>query len=161
MQNIFSSFVRSGLAWLWVSYVVVVADCFAKKMIVTSFKLGQEKFINEFISIRYVENAGAAFSIFSDGYKWQYVLLVGSNVIILAVLLYILARSRFEKFLYNISLSLVIAGAIGNLIDRISFGVVIDFIYIHVKSYHWPIFNIADIAICLGAFILILTTKGD
>ena len=159
MQNFLDKYISSGLAWLWLSYVVVMIDQLTKYFVKSSILLSNSEVINAFFEIRYVENKGAAFSFLADGHTWQYLFLISTNTIILFFLLSMLFKSTFDRYHYNVAIALIIAGAIGNLVDRVRFGAVIDFFDFHINSYHWPTFNVADVAICFGAFLLMLATR--
>lgn len=101
-----------------------------------------------------VFNPGAAFSFMADGYFWQKITLIFVPTVSILFFSYLIFYSRFEKH-FKISLAVIIGGASGNLIDRILYGHVIDFIDFHINNHHWPTFNIADTAITIGAIIII------
>jgi signal peptidase II len=107
-------------------------------------------FINGYFSLTYVENRGAAFGIFRN----KKILLVGITGIVIAVMLYyLMTNKRISKWV-KISLILIIAGAIGNLIDRIYLGYVVDFMHFYIKSHDFPVFNIADVSVVIGTILL-------
>lgn len=109
--------------------------------------------IKDFFSFSYLENRGAAFGIFKDK---QFFLISITAVAILLMMFYLFSNKTHPKIL-KISLSLIISGAIGNLIDRIKYRYVVDFIFFHYKDkYHFPIFNIADVLVSLGTILLII-----
>jgi signal peptidase II len=101
-------------------------------------------------------NTGAAFSFLGGGDGWQRWLLVAIAVLISAYLVYWLSQIASSERRLALGLSLVLAGAIGNLIDRLRLGYVVDFIHMYYQDYHWPIFNIADIGITMGAGIVLV-----
>jgi signal peptidase II len=101
-------------------------------------------------------NYGAAFSFLADAGGWQRWFFTGLAAVFSVVISVWIARLKPTAKLEAISLSLILGGAVGNLIDRLLFGYVIDFLDIYYGSYHWPAFNIADSAICVGAVLLIL-----
>jgi len=106
--------------------------------------------INDFFSLTYVENTGAAFGKFS-GYRF---LLIGvTSCVVMFMLIYLIKNKNINQFL-RVGMILVIAGAIGNLIDRIYMGYVVDFIHFYTKSRDLPVFNVADISVVIGTFIL-------
>jgi signal peptidase II len=101
-------------------------------------------------------NYGAAFSFLADAGGWQRWFFTGLAAIFSVVMFVWITRLKSSAKLEAISLSLSLGGAIGNLVDRLIFGYVIDFLDVYYQSYHWPAFNIADSAICIGAVLLIL-----
>ena len=107
-----------------------------------------------FFNIVMVWNQGVSFGMFSNDSAMGPILLSGLSLVIAAIFLVWLFRSTSR--LQSIAIALVISGAIGNVIDRMRFGAVIDFLDVHVMGYHWPAFNIADSAICIGVFLLII-----
>jgi signal peptidase II len=109
--------------------------------------------IRNYLSFTYLENRGAAFGIFKN----KKFLLVGVTTLVVIFLIYYLYKNRSMSRLLKIGLTLIIAGAIGNLIDRVAFSYVVDFIYFHVKDiFDWPVFNFADISVVCGSIILAL-----
>jgi signal peptidase II len=143
--------------------VVVLLDLITKAYIVSTMFL-HESFvvIDGFFNITYVRNPGAAFGFLagaSPGFRSIFFLSVTAAVIIL--ILYHIGRSKTEDMFETFALSLILSGALGNLIDRVRFGEVIDFIDVYIGSHHWPAFNVADSAISTGAVILILVLLGQ
>lgn len=113
--------------------------------------------IQGFFSITYVRNPGAAFGILAGAPPFfRYIFFVGVTVAAVLLILHYLRRSKAEERLMTLCLSLIIAGAVGNLIDRLRFGEVIDFLDVYLGSHHWPAFNVADSAISVGAVILFI-----
>lgn len=109
-------------------------------------------FINGYFSLTYVENRGAAFGIFSN----KKILLVGiTSIVVIAMAVYLYKNKGIDKWL-KISFILIIAGAVGNLIDRIYLSYVIDFIHFYVRSHDLPVFNVADICVVGGTILLAL-----
>lgn len=139
-----------------ITAVVVVVDQLTKSFIDKHFELEEAlKIIPNFLDIHYIMNTGAAFGIMSrlpNGTKLPF--LIGVSILAMFLILYLLIVAKKEKILYIVSLSLVFAGAIGNLIDRIMLGGVRDFILMHIYRLHWPVFNVADSAITVGIVIL-------
>jgi signal peptidase II len=110
--------------------------------------------INGYLSLTYLENRGAAFGIFKN----KKFLLIGVTAIVIALLIYYLIKNRNMNKYLKIGLTLIIAGAIGNLIDRVMLGYVIDFIHFQVRNiFDWPVFNVADISVVCGSAILALS----
>jgi signal peptidase II len=113
--------------------------------------------IQGFFSITYVRNPGAAFGFLAGALPlFRYIFFVAITVTAIVLILYYIRKSKAEELRLTFSLSLILSGAIGNLIDRIRFGEVIDFLDVYLGSYHWPAFNVADSAISVGAVILFM-----
>jgi signal peptidase II len=109
-------------------------------------------FINGYFSLTYVENRGAAFGIFRN----KKILLVGiTSIVIVAMIYYLVTNKRLNRWI-KVSLILIIAGAIGNLIDRICLGYVVDFMHFYLKNNDFPVFNIADVSVVVGTILLAL-----
>jgi len=141
-----------------ISLAIVLLDQLTKLLVVRSMRLGQNiPIVPGFFDLTFVLNPGAAFSLFATLPEWIrnpfFILIsVGAAVLIIAY------RSRYlrENRLASVSLALILGGAIGNLIDRLRYGVVVDFLDAHIYQYHWPIFNVADSAISVGVTLLLL-----
>ncbi len=113
--------------------------------------------IKGLFNITYVRNPGAAFGFLANASPaFRSIFFISVTVIAIVLILYFVMKSSKEGMLLTCSLSLILSGAVGNLIDRVRFGEVIDFLDVYVGSYHWPAFNIADSAISIGAVLLIL-----
>lgn len=143
------------LRWLLLSLLVIVLDQVSKQLAEAMMLVYETVPVMPFFSLTLVYNEGAAFSFLSDQGGWQRWLFVALAMAISLVLVGWLARLRDERLL-AISLALVIGGAVGNLIDRLLFGHVIDFLDFYYGSWHWPAFNIADSAITIGVLLLLL-----
>lgn len=146
----------SNFRWFWLTLIVVVVDQWTKYLAVANLAMYEPVPVMPYFNLMLAHNTGAAFSFLADAGGWQrwfFVVLTAVISVVLTVWLYRLPRG--QKLL-PIALTLVLGGALGNVYDRISYGYVIDFIDWYVGSYHWPAFNIADAAICVGAGLLIL-----
>ncbi|XOD70193.1 MAG: signal peptidase II [Sodalis sp. (in: enterobacteria)] len=152
MNNIIRS---TGLRWLWLTLIVFLLDLGSKHWILKKFFLGESIPIIPFINFIYVINPGAAFSFLADREGWQRWMFSTIALLISMVLLVIMYRSK-NRSISNVAYAMIIGGALGNLWDRIIYGVVIDFIDFNIKDYHWPAFNLADVGICIGAILIIL-----
>jgi len=109
--------------------------------------------INELFSITYIRNKGAAFGFLANtSYRLPFFIFI--SIVAVFVILFAYRKLRGDQKLAQVSLALILSGAVGNLIDRVRLGEVIDFLDVYWKSYHWPAFNIADSAICVGVFFL-------
>ena len=113
-----------------------------------------------YFNLTYVHNTGAAFSFLSEAGGWQRWFFAGLAILISAVIAVWLARLKQHETLLAMALSLVLGGAIGNLIDRLVYGYVIDFLDVYYGNWHWPAFNIADSAITLGVILMLVESFG-
>jgi signal peptidase II len=147
---------RSALAWLWLSAFIVVADQATKWLIVSSFELFERVQVWPVFGITRLHNTGAAFSLLAGASGWQRWFFIGLACIVSAVLMVWIWRTPRGEKLLPLSLSLILGGALGNVIDRIVHGYVVDFIHAHWGAAYFPAFNIADSAITIGAGLLIL-----
>ncbi len=138
------------MKWLSLSTLILILDQASKIWVDTSMDLYQSFAIFPSFNITYARNYGAAFSFLSDAGGWQRwffaVLAIGISV----GLVIWLKRLKTEETLLALSISLILGGAVGNIIDRVLYGYVIDFLDVYYQTHHWPIFNIADSAICVG-----------
>lgn len=150
------TFISTGLRWLWLALIILALDLISKQWVMASFWLGESISIMPFINFFYSYNSGAAFSFLADESGWQRWIFSLIAVVIIVILLVIMYRSDYRVRLSNAAHAMVIGGALGNFFDRIVHGVVIDFIDIYIGSWHWPTFNIADLAICTGTILIIL-----
>jgi len=137
-----------------ISLFVFLLDILSKNFIQKKIIYGEQVEITSFFSLVHFQNPGAAFSFLSDQGGWQRYFLI---VISLLAVLYIpwLINQYKKNILIVIGLLLILGGAIGNLYDRISYGYVIDFIYLHIAEFYWPAFNVADSAISLGVLLFL------
>lgn len=141
--------------WLGLALIIVLADQFSKVMVVGNFELFQTKFITEFFNLVRVHNEGAAFSFLAGATGWQRWFFIGLGAIA-AIVIISLLKAHGTLRLFSFALACILGGAIGNVIDRIVYGHVIDFLDFHWSGWHFPAFNLADSAITLGAICLIL-----
>jgi signal peptidase II len=136
---------------------VVLLDIITKAYIDSNMSLHESvEVIRGFLNITYVRNPGAAFSFLasaSPGFRSIFFLAV--TILAMVLVLYYIAKSKTEEPLMIFALSLILSGALGNFIDRVRLGEVIDFIDVYLGAYHWPAFNVADSAITVGAFIML------
>ena len=147
---------NNALIWLWLSLLVVVLDQVTKLWIDSSLQYNQPVPVLAFFDLRLLYNEGAAWSFLADAGGWQRWFLSCLAVVVTAILVIWLSRLKQAYCLLAVALALVIGGAVGNVIDRIMYGYVIDFIDVYYNAWHWPAFNIADSAISLGAILLII-----
>ena len=141
--------------WLWLAGVLVLLDQISKWVVLGTLQPGETRYVAPFWNWVLTFNPGAAFSFLSDAGGWQRwfftLLALGVSGWIVVML-----RQHRNEFRLSLALTLVLGGALGNVIDRLRFGAVVDFIQWHVAGYYWPAFNLADSAICLGAALLLL-----
>lgn len=148
---------NNQLRWVILSIIVIVIDLGTKYLASHNLTYGQPVEILPFFNLTLLHNYGAAFSFLSNSNTtWQVIVLSGIALIVAIVILVWLARLPKNKNLTACALSLILGGALGNVYDRMIHGYVVDFLDFHINNYHWPAFNIADSAICIGAVILIL-----
>lgn len=149
--------------YLVLTGLVVVLDQLSKLWILDNFQMYERlEIIPNFFNLIYVVNPGAAFSFLADvDSVWRHYFFVGIGVIALVGISYYVYTMRDDSKLYLVSLSLIAGGAIGNLIDRVSYGHVVDFLDVYVGTYHWPAFNIADSGICVGVAIYLIISFVD
>mgnify|MGYP001597701941 CR=1 FL=1 len=140
--------------WLALACGILLADQLTKYAVLQTFTVGKVIEITPFFNLVLVYNAGAAFSFLSDASGWQREFFIAIALIAAVWIIYLFRRYR-QQTLFCLALSLVLAGALGNVIDRILFGAVVDFLDFHAYGYHWPAFNVADSAITCGAALLI------
>ena len=148
---------RSGVRWLWLSIIVIIVDQLTKYWTVQALDLYQSYPVLSFFNFTYARNYGAAFSFLDDStLEWQKYLFSGIAVVVSLYLIYLLKKTSYLKRCRNIAFALIVAGAIGNVTDRLIFGFVIDFLDFDLGFYRWPTFNVADISIFIGAALIIL-----
>ncbi|SFV80204.1 Lipoprotein signal peptidase [hydrothermal vent metagenome] len=135
--------------------LLVLLDQITKLLIFGYIKPNESIIINDFFSLSHVHNYGAAFSFLADQQGWQRYFLSGISLIASIAIIIWMRRIDRAQLLKLIALSMILAGAIGNLIDRLVLGYVIDFIDLHYQTFYWPVFNVADILISLGVVLLI------
>ena len=143
------------MLWLGVALVVVLLDQVTKITMTRLLSYGQVEYVNHYVNLVMVYNKGAAFSFLSDQSGWQRYFFSALAAAVSIFIVWMLNRNANAR-LFCWSLSLILGGAVGNLIDRVAYGHVIDFLDFHVNAWHWPAFNIADSAITIGAALFVL-----
>lgn len=144
---------KNGLCFLWITLIILGLDILTKGMLIRHFRLHETQGIFPGLSLTYVRNYGAAFGLFF-GHRWP---LAGFAALISIVIMRILYRTPRSEIDQNTAFSLILGGALGNLFDRLYHGYVIDFLDFYLKDWHYPAFNLADSAICIGAFLLLIS----
>jgi signal peptidase II len=145
----------SMLPWLGVALIVIVFDQVTKALIVRTLHTGDSHVVNSFFNIVRWHNPGAAFSFLHAASGWQRWLFVGLGSLAAVFIVWMLRRHGGQR-LFGWALALILGGAIGNVIDRLLHGYVVDFIQVHYTNAYFPAFNVADSAISVGAVLLIL-----
>jgi signal peptidase II len=145
-------------AYLLIALIVVLLDRWTKHIVARRIGLYQHiQVIPGFFRLTHTENTGAAFSLFADSAApWKTGLLIAFSIIALLVVSALLWKNNHAHVITGVALSLILGGAIGNLWDRITSGRVVDFLLFYIKRYQWPVFNLADSAIVVGAGLLVL-----
>jgi signal peptidase II len=147
---------RGASNWLWLSFFAVIVDQATKALVIGAVKLQASISLLPFLDIVYLENKGAAFSILAQAAGWQRWFFIALAIIVSLSLMIWMRRIRAEQILLAVGLALVLGGALGNVIDRVWHGYVVDFIYFHWRDWYFPAFNIADTCISIGAGCLLL-----
>jgi signal peptidase II len=157
-KQLFSSASKNGgslIPWLGVAFIIVLCDQLSKITIEKMFDLGDSRIVTSFFNLVLAYNRGAAFSFLTHESGWQRYLFTAIGVGAVVFIIYLLRRHSGQR-LFCWALALIMGGAIGNVIDRIAYGHVIDFLDFHFGALgHFPAFNIADTAITIGAILFV------
>jgi signal peptidase II len=145
----------SLLPWLGIAFIVILADQFTKTLILGDFQLGDSRTVTSFFNVVRVHNTGAAFSFLATAAGWQRWFFVVLGLAATIFIVWMLLRHGGQR-LFSFALALILGGALGNVIDRLLHGYVVDFIQVHWGSAYFPSFNVADSAISVGAALLIV-----
>ncbi len=143
------------LTWLGLALIILLADQFTKVLIVGNYALGDSTYVTNFFNVVRAHNTGAAFSFLAGAGGWQRWFFTGIGVVAAVFMVWMLKSHSGQK-LFSFAISLILGGAIGNVIDRLLYGYVVDFLDFHWGAMHFPAFNVADSAISVGAVCLIL-----
>lgn len=156
-KNRFSSKPQSGMMpWLGIAAIIILLDQLSKITITKLFKFGEEQVVTSFFNLVLAYNRGAAFSFLANGNGWQRYFFSAIGIVAALYIVHLLRRNAGQR-LFCWALALILGGAIGNVIDRIMYGHVVDFLDFHYRNWgHFPAFNIADSAITLGAVLFIV-----
>jgi len=143
------------LPWLWISAVVIGLDQYTKQLAESSLHPYRPQVVCSYFDLTLMYNPGAAFSFLSDQGGWQrWFFIIVASLVTIVLVGWLAFLKRCDRMI-AIALSLIIGGAIGNLIDRVLYGHVIDFIHVHYEQWYWPAFNIADSAITVGVVLML------
>ena len=147
---------RGGmLPWLGLAFLIVLVDQFTKLLVINQFALGDSLRVFSFFNLVRVHNSGAAFSFLAGAGGWQRWFFTGIAMVAVVLIVWML-RSHAGQRLFAFALANILGGAIGNVLDRLIHGYVVDFLDFHSRGWHFPAFNVADSAISIGAVCLIL-----
>ncbi|HWK85659.1 MAG TPA: signal peptidase II [Caldimonas sp.] len=141
--------------WLGIALAVILVDQLTKTIISGTFAVNEVRTVNAFLDIVCAHNTGAAFSFLAGASGWQRWFFIGLGIAAATFIVWLLARHGGQR-LFGWALALILGGALGNVIDRVLHGYVVDFIQVHYRGSYFPSFNAADSAISVGAFLLIL-----
>jgi signal peptidase II len=150
-----SSAAPSLAVWLGLALVVIVLDQFAKTLILGYFQLGDSRQVTSFFNVVRVHNSGAAFSFLAGAAGWQRWFFIALGLAAAVFIVWML-RSHPAQRLFCFAVTMIMGGALGNVVDRLLHGHVVDFIQVHWQDSYFPSFNLADSAITLGAVLLIV-----
>lgn len=147
---------KSGNLWLWLglALIILLADQFTKTLVVGYYQLGDSTRLTSFFNLVRAHNTGAAFSFLAGAGGWQRWFFTTIGIVAAIVITWLLRAHSGQK-LFAFALACILGGAIGNVIDRVMYGYVVDFLDFYYDSWHFPAFNVADSAISLGAACLI------
>lgn len=143
------------MQWLMIALLVIIIDQLTKILIVSQFQYGDSRFVTSFFNLVRAHNTGAAFNFLAHHDGWQRWFFVGFGFLATGLIIWLLRRHGHQT-LFATALTLILGGALGNVIDRLWHGYVVDFLQFHAGGYYFPSFNAADSAITLGAILLIL-----
>lgn len=146
---------NSMLPWLGLALILLIADQFTKVLILGYYQLGDATYVTSFFNVVRVHNVGAAFSFLASASGWQRWFFTAIGVAAALFIVWMLKSHAGQK-LFSFAMACILAGAVGNVIDRILHSYVVDFLDFHYANWHFPAFNLADSAITLGAICLVL-----
>ena len=154
-KTTFSKTSSAMLPWLGLALIIFIADQFTKVLILGYYQLGDATYVTSFFNVVRVHNSGAAFSFLANAGGWQRWFFTGIGIAATIFIVWMLRAHAGQK-LFSFALSCILGGAVGNVVDRLLHGYVVDFLDFHYAGWHFPAFNIADAAITIGAVCLIL-----
>jgi len=148
------------LKWLWLSVLVLVVDQASKLAVSGTMQLYESIALIPSFNLTYVHNTGASFSFLSGAGGWQRWFFAALAIIVSGILGVWLSKLKKQEILLSVAISLVLGGAIGNLVDRLLYGYVIDFFDFYVGTWHFAVFNVADAGISVGVGLMMLESLG-
>ena len=141
--------------WLGMAALILLADQFTKVLVVSTYQLGEGFPVTSFFNIVRVHNEGAAFSFLAQAGGWQRWFFTGLGVVATAGMVWMLKKHPGQK-LFGFAIACILGGAVGNVVDRVLYGYVVDFLDFYYAGIHFPAFNVADCGISVGAACLVL-----
>jgi signal peptidase II len=150
-----SSSLRNLWPWLALALAIILLDQFTKTLILGYFQYGESRYVTSFFNVVRVHNTGAAFSFLAGASGWQRWFFIGLGLTATLFMTWLIYQHHAQR-MFSLALSLIMGGALGNVIDRMLHGYVVDFIQVHGWGWYFPSFNVADSAISIGAVLLIL-----
>lgn len=154
-NRLYASPKSSLLPWIGIAAVIALVDQISKITITRLFSYGESEPVTSFFNLVLVYNKGAAFSFLASQGGWQRYFFTAIGIAAALFMVYLLKKHAGQR-LFCWAVALILGGAVGNVIDRVLYGHVIDFLDFHVAGWHWPAFNIADSAICIGAVLFVI-----
>ncbi len=145
---------QAFLGWMGLASLLLILDQLTKIIAKNNLFENVSQPVTSFLNWTLVYNSGAAFSFLAQAGGWQRWFFTGLGIIAALVMIWLIRKNASQR-VFSLALSLLLSGAIGNVIDRIAYGAVVDFIDVHYMGWHWPAFNIADSAITIGVILLI------
>ncbi len=145
---------QAFLGWMGLASLLLILDQLTKIIAKNNLFENVSQPVTSFLNWTLVYNSGAAFSFLAQAGGWQRWFFTGLGIIAALVMIWLIRKNASQR-VFSLALSLLLSGAIGNVIDRIAYGAVVDFIDVHYMGWHWPAFNIADGAITIGVILLI------
>lgn len=145
----------SVLPWLALALLILIVDQLTKVLVLGYYQLGDSTYVWPFFNIVRAHNTGAAFSFLASASGWQRWLFTGIGIVATLFILYLLRKHAGQK-LFSFALACILGGAVGNVVDRLLHGYVVDFLQFHWAGWYFPAFNVADMGITIGATCLIL-----
>ncbi|MFW0055214.1 MAG: signal peptidase II [Coxiella endosymbiont of Dermacentor silvarum] len=147
---------KTALTWLWLSVFIITIDQLTKYLVLHYLTFGSTVKNFSWLNLTLNYNTGAAFSFLSTESGWQvYFFSLIALIVVIFLIVWLSRTQRSDKW-RALGFSLIVGGALGNFIDRVRLGYVIDFMDFHIKNWHYATFNVADSAICIGVFLLIV-----
>lgn len=144
------------LLWLVLAGLMLALDLWTKHLASANLELFRPMVVTPWLNLTLAHNEGAAFSLLADAGGWQRWFFTAIAVLVSGILLVWLKRLPNNARLLPVAITMVLAGALGNMIDRVRLGYVVDFIDMHYQGWHWPAFNVADMVIVTGVFLLLI-----
>ncbi|WWO98556.1 MAG: signal peptidase II [Candidatus Dasytiphilus stammeri] len=148
----------SSLFSVCLTIIVVILDFISKQWIINYFKLGKLVSLAPFLNIFYTQNYGVTFNFFTNKDGWKFWFLIIIQIILILTCFMIMYGSTVRERIKKIAWAFIIGGSLGNCLDRILHGFVVDFIDLTISAWHFPTFNIADSAICIGVILILIET---